>query len=48
MKWYFQFTPHDLHDWDAVQTPVLVDAQFRGKAAEALAPGESERLLLCP
>jgi len=26
MRWYFQFTPHDLHDWDAAQTPILVDA----------------------
>lgn len=26
LRWRFQFTPHDLHDWDSVQTPVLVDA----------------------
>jgi alcohol dehydrogenase (cytochrome c) len=26
LRWYFQFTPHDLHDWDAAQIPVLVDA----------------------
>lgn len=25
LKWYFQFTPHDLYDYDATQTPVLVD-----------------------
>ena len=25
LKWHFQFTPHDLHDWDATQTPMLVD-----------------------
>jgi alcohol dehydrogenase (cytochrome c) len=31
LKWYFQFTPHDVHDWDAVQIPVLVDAEFRGR-----------------
>ena len=31
LKWYFQFTPHDVHDWDATQIPVLVDAVFRGK-----------------
>ncbi len=31
MKWYFQFTPHDVHDWDANETPVLIDAVFRGK-----------------
>jgi alcohol dehydrogenase (cytochrome c) len=31
LKWYFQFSPHDLYDYDAVQTPVLVDAKFKGK-----------------
>ena len=25
LKWHFQFTPHDVHDWDATQVPVLVD-----------------------
>ena len=31
MKWYFQFTPHDVNDIDANEIPVLVDAVFRGK-----------------
>ena len=31
IKWHFQFTPHDVHDWDACQVPVLVDAPFNGK-----------------
>ncbi len=31
LKWYFQFTPHDVWDWDAVQIPVLVDAEFKGQ-----------------
>ena len=31
MKWYFQFTPHDTHDWDAQAWPVLVDLPYRGK-----------------
>jgi alcohol dehydrogenase (cytochrome c) len=31
LKWHFQFTPHDDHDWDSVQVPVLVDADFRGQ-----------------
>jgi alcohol dehydrogenase (cytochrome c) len=26
VKWYFQFTPHDLYDYDATETPVLIDA----------------------
>ncbi len=31
LKWHFQFTPHDTHDWDATHVPVLVDAQVRGR-----------------
>lgn len=31
LKWHFQFTPHDEWDWDAVQTPVLVDREWRGR-----------------
>jgi alcohol dehydrogenase (cytochrome c) len=31
LKWYFQFTPHDLFDYDATETPILVDAVFRGQ-----------------
>jgi alcohol dehydrogenase (cytochrome c) len=31
MKWYFQFTPHDTHDWDAQSWPVLVDVEWQGK-----------------
>ncbi|MEE2638787.1 MAG: PQQ-dependent dehydrogenase, methanol/ethanol family [Acidobacteriota bacterium] len=30
MSWYFQFTPHDVHDWDAIQIPVLADIEFQG------------------
>jgi alcohol dehydrogenase (cytochrome c) len=28
LKWYYQFTPHDLWDWDATETSVLVDAPW--------------------
>jgi alcohol dehydrogenase (cytochrome c) len=31
LKWHFQFTPHDTHDWDATQVPVLIDSTFRGR-----------------
>lgn len=31
-RWHFQFTPHDVHDWDANQIPVLVDTEFGGTA----------------
>ncbi len=30
LKWHFQFTPHDEWDWDAVQIPVLLDAEWEG------------------
>jgi PQQ-dependent dehydrogenase (methanol/ethanol family) len=36
LLWYFQFTPHDLHDWDANQPVVLVDAAFRGQPRKLL------------
>jgi alcohol dehydrogenase (cytochrome c) len=31
LKWYYQFTPHDLWDWDATQTSVLIDANWEGQ-----------------
>ena len=31
LKWHFQFTPHDVWDWDAVQIPVLADLEFQGR-----------------
>lgn len=30
LAWYFQFTPHDEHDWDATQTPILADIPIKG------------------
>jgi alcohol dehydrogenase (cytochrome c) len=37
LAWYFQPSPHDVHDWDAVETPVLFDADFNGKPRKLLA-----------
>ncbi len=37
LVWYFQPSPHDVHDWDAVETPVLFDADFKGKGRKLLA-----------
>jgi alcohol dehydrogenase (cytochrome c) len=31
LKWYFQYTPHDLWDWDAQQPPLLVDTTWAGR-----------------
>lgn len=36
MKWYYQFTPHDTHDWDATEPPLLVDTTYQGKPAKLL------------
>jgi len=32
LKWYFQYSPHNLYDYDAEQTPVLVNANFKGQS----------------
>jgi alcohol dehydrogenase (cytochrome c) len=31
LRWHYQFTPHDLWDWDATQTSVLIDATWEGQ-----------------
>ncbi len=36
MKWYFQFTPHDLYDYDATETPILIDTVENGKTQHLL------------
>lgn len=36
LKWYFQFTPHDTHDWDAQSTPILADMDYNGKPRKLL------------
>jgi PQQ-dependent dehydrogenase (methanol/ethanol family) len=36
LRWHYQFTPHDLWDWDAQEPPVLVDDQFQGRARKLL------------
>ena len=36
LKWYFQFTPHDLHDYDATEIPVLIDADWHGQPRKLL------------
>lgn len=36
LKWYFQFTPHDLFDYDATETPVLIDTNYKGQARKLL------------
>jgi PQQ-dependent dehydrogenase (methanol/ethanol family) len=36
LRWHFQFTPHDLHDWDATEPLVLADARFGGRERKLL------------
>ena len=36
LRWHFQFTPHDLHDWDATEPLVLVNAPFQGRERKLL------------
>ncbi len=37
LEWHFQFTPHDTHDWDANQIPVLLDAEFNDEDRKIVA-----------
>jgi alcohol dehydrogenase (cytochrome c) len=36
LKWHFQNTPHDVHDWDSLEMPVLLDAPFNGQPRKLL------------
>ena len=36
MSWYFQFTPHDVHDWDAIQVPILGDIEYEGEMRKVM------------
>lgn len=36
LAWHFQFTPHDIHDWDSAQTPVLADISINGKTRRVI------------
>jgi alcohol dehydrogenase (cytochrome c) len=37
LRWYFQFTPHDTHDWDATHIPVLFDGEISGRQRKLVA-----------
>jgi alcohol dehydrogenase (cytochrome c) len=36
LKWHYQFTPHDEHDWDAVEMPVLADLTIGGRSRKVV------------
>jgi alcohol dehydrogenase (cytochrome c) len=37
MKWYFQFSPHETHDWDSSEPPILFDAVIDGEKRKIVA-----------
>jgi alcohol dehydrogenase (cytochrome c) len=45
LRWYFQFTPHDLFDYDANETPVLVDLEDHGVARRLLVQADRNGFL---
>ncbi|HKV38546.1 MAG TPA: PQQ-binding-like beta-propeller repeat protein, partial [Blastocatellia bacterium] len=36
LKWYYQFTPHDVHSYDATQPSVLLDERYRGQGRKLM------------
>jgi alcohol dehydrogenase (cytochrome c) len=36
LRWHYQYTPHDVWDWDGVNELVLVDLQWQGRTVKAL------------
>ncbi len=45
LKWYFQFTPHNLYDYDSEQTPVLVNANFKGRPRKLIVTAQRNGFL---
>jgi alcohol dehydrogenase (cytochrome c) len=37
LKWYYQFTPHDTHDWDSTGPLILIDEQWEGRPRKLVA-----------
>jgi alcohol dehydrogenase (cytochrome c) len=36
LKWHYQFTPHDVHDWDATEVPILADVPIAGQTRKVV------------
>ncbi|MGE5647551.1 MAG: PQQ-binding-like beta-propeller repeat protein [Acidobacteriota bacterium] len=36
LKWHYQFTPHDLHDWDSTETVMVVNTAYQGRERKLL------------
>ena len=39
MAWYYQTSPHDTHDWDSTETPILADMPFNGRMRKLVMTG---------
>jgi alcohol dehydrogenase (cytochrome c) len=35
-RWHYQFTPHDVHDWDSTQVPVLGELPIGGQSRKVV------------
>jgi alcohol dehydrogenase (cytochrome c) len=40
VAWYYQVNPHDTHDWDSTETPILVDGEFNGRPRKMVLHGD--------
>jgi len=47
IKWHFQLTPHDVHDWDSNEIPVLFDATINGRPRKLVAMANATRSTTC-
>lgn len=36
IEWHFQFTPHDVHDYDSIQIPILADIEYEGRMRKVM------------
>ncbi len=45
--WYYQFSPHDEHDYDGINEQILLDMPFGGTHAQGADPPRPQRLCLC-
>jgi len=47
LKWFFQFSPNDAHDYDAVQVPVLVDTSWNGAPRKLMLWANRNGFFMC-
>jgi alcohol dehydrogenase (cytochrome c) len=45
LKWHYQFTPHDLHDYDSTEIPILVDREWQGRTRKLLVQADRNGFL---